>query len=470
MRLTDVAVRYRARARERDAGVHALADVSFEVGPGEKLGIIGSNGAGKSTLLRVMAGVLSPDSGTCDAEGMATALLSLSAGFDMELSGIRNIVTHGMLTGLTRQEAAARIPAIVETSGLGDAIHRRVSTYSNGMRARLCFWTAINLAPDLMLVDEVLAVGDEEFRRKSQQAMERLLTGHTAVVLVSHNADIMRRFCDRVIWLDDGVIRADGPCEEVVRTYRAAVASGNKPDPLSGRQIAFICGGPRSDATRVAQLLNCQPDAVLGIGRHRDALLGKVPAEPGPLFSRDGFLGAERASPEGTAGKSLPPRASEKFEQARIVGDTVPRLYRRLPALAEAFPNSRVVFAFASPAGLADGISTDDPDEFERQYLAVLSEWNRSLALAAQGERDGSRMLFVSTERLFGTRANEVFPSLLRQLGLQPRLTGRAEAYLGRVAQRSREERVQGTAEEPGRRLLGHADLRSYMRLLAKSI
>ena len=193
MQLTNVSVNYRERARVGSAGVSALTDISLRLGRGEKLGIIGANGAGKSTLLRVMAGVLRPNAGSCDAEGMSTSLLSLTAGFDPELSGTRNIVMHGMLMGLGKQEAAARIPAIVEASGLGDAIHRRVSTYSNGMRARLCFWTAMNLGADLMLIDEVLAVGDAEFRRKSQQAMEGLLTSNTGVVLVSHNVGVMRR-------------------------------------------------------------------------------------------------------------------------------------------------------------------------------------------------------------------------------------------------------------------------------------
>ena len=122
MRLAGVSLRYRGRPGAKD-GVSALADVSLRIGAGEKVGIVGGNGAGKSTLLRVMAGVLTPDAGTCDAEGASIALLALNAGFDAELSGANNVVMYGMLMGLTRRQAMARVPAVVEASGLGDAVH-----------------------------------------------------------------------------------------------------------------------------------------------------------------------------------------------------------------------------------------------------------------------------------------------------------------------------------------------------------
>ena len=140
MKLSDVTVVFSDGGPFHDMDdVIALQDISIRIAPGDKIGILGSNGAGKSTLLRVMAGVLKPDSGVVEDEGMVSALLSLSAGFDLELSGVRNIIMHGMLMGLTRRQATSRVPLVAEMSGLGDAIHRRVSTYSTGMRGRLCF-------------------------------------------------------------------------------------------------------------------------------------------------------------------------------------------------------------------------------------------------------------------------------------------------------------------------------------------
>lgn len=202
--------------------VTALRDVSLHVGRGDKVGIIGSNGAGKSTLVRVMSGVLKPNAGIVDDEGMTSALLSLNAGFDGELSGTRNVVMHGMLMGLTRKEAVARIEAVAEMSGLGDAMNRRVSTYSTGMRARLCFSTAINLEPDLLLLDEAFVVGDLEFRDKSQRVMHERFTEDRAIVLVSHSLASVQQLCERAIWLDHGEIRAQGETKDVIRAYRDA--------------------------------------------------------------------------------------------------------------------------------------------------------------------------------------------------------------------------------------------------------
>ena len=202
--------------------VAALQDVSIDVNLGDKIGVLGSNGAGKSTLLRVMAGVLKPNSGTVDDQGMASALLSLSAGFDGELSGIRNIIMHGMLMGLTRKQAASRVPAVAEMSGLGEAIHRRVSTYSTGMRGRLCFSTAIDLDPDVLLLDEIFSVGDQDFRQKSEKMMLERFQQDKAIVYVSHNVNMVKRVCPRAIWLDDGRIRAEGSVDDVVAEYKDA--------------------------------------------------------------------------------------------------------------------------------------------------------------------------------------------------------------------------------------------------------
>ena len=213
----------------KDQKVTALSDVSLHVGRGEKVGIIGANGAGKSTLVRVMSGVLRPNAGVVDDEGMSSALLSLNAGFDNELSGTRNVIMHGMLMGLTRREAAARIEAVTDMSGLGDAMNRRVSTYSSGMRARLCFSTAINLDPDILLLDEAIVVGDREFREKSQRIMQERFTGDRAIVMVSHSLANVEQLCERAIWLDHGEIMAEGETGNVVRAYREAENGKNRP-------------------------------------------------------------------------------------------------------------------------------------------------------------------------------------------------------------------------------------------------
>lgn len=201
--------------------VAALRDVSIHIRPGDKIGVIGANGAGKSTLLRVMAGVLKPDAGVVDDEGMSSAFLSLSAGFDAELTGVHNIIMHGMLMGLTRRQATARVAAVADMSGLGEAIHRRVSTYSTGMRGRLCFSSAVDLDPDILLLDEIFSVGDQDFRRKSEQVMRERFQQDKAIVYVSHNVNMVKRLCPRAIWIDHGRIRADGDVDDVIAAYRA---------------------------------------------------------------------------------------------------------------------------------------------------------------------------------------------------------------------------------------------------------
>ncbi len=223
MRLSNVSVVYSEyRWFSPTPAVPALTDVSLEVKPGDKLGVLGRNGAGKTTLLRVLAGVLNPNAGVVDQEGMSTALLSLNAGFDGELSGVHNVVMHGMLMGLSRKEAASRVEAVTEMSGLGEAIHRRVSTYSSGMRSRLCFSTAISLDPDVLLLDEVFSVGDREFQERSRQIMLDRFTQEKAIVYVTHNINMVKRVCDHVIWLDGGRIRGCGDIDRVVADYRAA--------------------------------------------------------------------------------------------------------------------------------------------------------------------------------------------------------------------------------------------------------
>lgn len=203
--------------------VVALKDVTFRVEKGEAFGVIGHNGAGKSTLLRVMARTLRPNTGRVVVNGRASTLLQLGVGFNPELSGSRNIYLGGLAAGLRRAQIDEVYDDIVEYAGLSEAIHRPVKTYSSGMFSRLAFSVSMHLDPDILLLDEVLAVGDEEFREKSMQAMKNLVARSGTIVFVSHALGQVASFCDRALWLDHGRVRAIGPAGEIVEEYRSAV-------------------------------------------------------------------------------------------------------------------------------------------------------------------------------------------------------------------------------------------------------
>ena len=222
----------RTRAVEE---VVALDDVSFRVEKGEAFGIIGRNGAGKSTLLRVMARTLRPNSGKVVVNGRASTLLQLGVGMNPELSGARNIYLGGLAAGLRNAEVEAIFDDIVEYAGLGDAIHRPVKTYSSGMFSRLAFSVSMHLNPDILLLDEVLAVGDAEFREKSMKTMRQLLDRAGTIVFVSHSLNQVADFCDRAMWLERGRVRQIGDAEEVVAAYvedQKAQSARGKRDPV----------------------------------------------------------------------------------------------------------------------------------------------------------------------------------------------------------------------------------------------
>lgn len=212
------------RSRQTDEVV-ALEDVTFRVEKGEAFGVIGHNGAGKSTLLRVMARTLKPDEGRVVVNGRASTLLQLGVGFNPELSGSRNIYLGGLAAGLRRAQIDEVFNDIVEYAGLAEAIHRPVKTYSSGMFSRLAFSVSMHLNPDILLLDEVLAVGDEEFREKSMQAMKDLVARSGTIVFVSHALNQVASFCDRALWLERGRAELIGEAEEVVATYRDRVST-----------------------------------------------------------------------------------------------------------------------------------------------------------------------------------------------------------------------------------------------------
>ena len=469
MRLSCVSINYRNRVRSGADNVSALKGVSLTVGPGEKVGIIGDNGAGKSTLLRVMAGILRPDAGDIDVEGMSSALLSLTAGFDLELSGTRNIVMHGMLMGLTRAEAEARVPAICVASGLGDAVHRRVATYSSGMRARLCFWTAIELKPDLLLVDEVLSVGDQQFRRKSQEAMTDLMTSDRTVVLVSHNINVVRRFCNRVVWLEDGRVCADGPSDTTVAAYRRSAERGAD-QPGADRRKLLVCGAPGAGISAVGRLLNCQPDVLIASGRYTRRMMRAERLDLDVLFSRERFFSCDHDDAESlrAVGEDVE-LAKAKFDAASIVGDTIPMFYKRLSFVQGLDGTVKVLFVFSDPLRVIYGAGVTG-EGAESSCVARIADWNNALALAHRAyESQPASFVLVSYDRLFGPKGQTAVNELLRTLGLTARATPRAERMLTRTTQLATAKRGIPLPPELVTLVETGADFRTYASLLAAS-
>jgi lipopolysaccharide transport system ATP-binding protein len=199
----------------------ALSELSCDVRRGEVLGVIGRNGTGKSTLLRLLAGILAPDRGSLVSTGASASLLSLKVGFAPHLTGRENVFLSGLLLGLSRAEIRARMDAIVDFAELRDWIDRPLASYSSGMAARLGFATAFQIDPEVLLIDEVLGVGDAAFTAKSGALLrERLRAGKTAV-LVSHNLAAVRELCDRVLWLEGGLARAEGKTDTVLAEYES---------------------------------------------------------------------------------------------------------------------------------------------------------------------------------------------------------------------------------------------------------
>lgn len=199
----------------------AVKGISFQVEKGEILGIIGKNGSGKSTLLRAIAGVFCPNSGTVDLKGNTISLLSLGLGFKDTLSGRKNIFISGMLLGFTEKQIKEKEEEIIEFAELGEFIDRPVKTYSSGMYSKLAFSITCNLETDIILVDEVLSVGDEGFQRKSLAKMESLIEDKDrTVIIVSHSIETLEKLCDRVMWLDAGRIMDIGQAQKVLSKYQ----------------------------------------------------------------------------------------------------------------------------------------------------------------------------------------------------------------------------------------------------------
>ena len=206
--------------------VSALSGVSFDVRRGETFGVIGANGSGKSTLLKLVAGLFKPTSGTLRVDGKVSALIELGAGFHPEISGRENVVINGVMLGLTRKEIEKKLPAIVEFSGLSEFIDEPVKTYSSGMYVRLGFAVAVHVDPEVLVVDEVLAVGDEAFSRRCLDTIKEFSTRGKTIFFVSHSLALVEELCDRVLYLSGGRVAGLGEPRAMLAAYRLDVAAG----------------------------------------------------------------------------------------------------------------------------------------------------------------------------------------------------------------------------------------------------
>ena len=209
----------RLKGELRYEDFYALKDVSFTINRGEVVGIIGRNGAGKSTLLKVISGIYKPTSGKCVAAGRIAPMLELGSGFDYELPGRDNIFLNGAILGFEEKFLKSKYDEIVEFSELGEFINQPIKTYSSGMLTRLAFSVATIIEPEILIVDEILSVGDERFQRKSRERMMQLMQGGTTVLFVTHDLKQICSMCDRALWLDNGRIKSDGMAQDLCAMY-----------------------------------------------------------------------------------------------------------------------------------------------------------------------------------------------------------------------------------------------------------
>ncbi|MBI1319457.1 MAG: ATP-binding cassette domain-containing protein [Candidatus Hydrogenedens sp.] len=237
---------------------HALDDVSFHVGPSEILGVIGNNGAGKSTLLRILGGIYQPDRGSVSVHGRIGMLMELGAGFHPDLTGRENVYLNASLLGVPTSVIEGCFDKIVDWSGMSEFIDMEVRHYSSGMKARLGFAVAAELRPDVLLVDEVLSVGDADFRRRCDQRFEEFVAQGTTIVLVTHSLQLVRERCTRALWLDKGTVRLIGDPDEVLSAYQADLQEVRNATLAQDNEKR---GDPENAAETVAETMELEAEA-----------------------------------------------------------------------------------------------------------------------------------------------------------------------------------------------------------------
>ncbi|WP_373941884.1 ATP-binding cassette domain-containing protein [Vibrio chagasii] len=222
IKLSNVSLTYKLKTKIQDKLTYTpLNDVSFTLYEGETLGVLGRNGAGKSSLLKLLSGILKPNSGKIYfKDGLSVSMLSLQVGFDQNLSGYDNIILSSILSGFSRKKLDDNIENIIKFSELNDFIHQPVKSYSSGMKAKLGFSIAVKVTPDVLLIDEALSVGDVAFKKKAELAITEKIKSDQTVVFVSHSLGQVERLCDRVIWIEDGLVRKIGKPEQVIEAYK----------------------------------------------------------------------------------------------------------------------------------------------------------------------------------------------------------------------------------------------------------
>ena len=306
-------VKNRVRRRE-NPWTWVFRDVDLEVQPGEAVGLIGINGSGKSTLLKVLSRVMYPNSGRVALNGRIGALIEVRAGIHPDLTGRENVFFYGTILGLSRRQVAERFDTIVEFAELTDAVDRQVKFYSSGMGMRLGFSIAAFLEPDILLVDEVLAVGDIDFQQRCLERMREVRRSGTTVVFVSHDMAAVEAMCERALWMDRGVVAADGPTPQVVHAYRVgleekarvvdrALRHGDGPERLGLRHLWGAATGRRRQGHH-------RTPARVGLGReggvvprghrrpgpahlHRQCRPGHPGGREPPPLHRDGLTGPQ---------------------------------------------------------------------------------------------------------------------------------------------------------------------------------
>lgn len=258
----------------------ALRDVDFSLEKGRCLGIIGENGSGKSTLLRIVAGVVRPNGGTVSIDGRVSALLELGAGFNPEFTGRDNVVLNASILGLSDSEIRARIPRIEEFAGIGDFVDRPVKTYSSGMFVRLAFAVAIHVDPEVLIVDEALAVGDIYFQQRCIRTIQAMKASGVTILFVSHDLSSVRTLADSTIWMDHGRVRMMGPTDDVAAEYMAAmIAKGNR-ELMDSRPVGEALAGSvalevHPDALdRIPEFINAIPNVDRRYGNGRARIVG----------------------------------------------------------------------------------------------------------------------------------------------------------------------------------------------------